>query len=405
MQTHANTTVLPSRIAIDFGTCLSCAAVTGGYFGPTIRAVKDTTGMGFSFPSSVYLASDNGDTELVVAHQAESRRTKDPSRYQREFKRDLGKEVRYLLGPREFTPSELISAMLRELKSEAQRCLPPENSLDECVLTVPARYEDYRRQLMIRAALDAALPCPQLLDEPLAAAFHYESVAGATVPEGACLLIYDLGGGTFDAALLQKRDGQFEKLAQPIGIEDCGGADFDREIFSELCSQCGPELRTVIAPDRSDLAARRMRDSAWAACREIKHQLTRNQAAEVLVAGTEYFQLNRSTFEARIKPYIDSTIALCKQLIREADVTGNRSARIVMVGGSCRIPLVRKSLEALGHQVVLIDDPELAVCQGAARYKALRIEPSAAPRKKTGGYVGYLVPKDPFTLSDHAKLP
>ncbi len=188
------------------------------------------------------------------------------------------------------------------------------------------------------------------------------------------LLVYDLGGGTFDAALLRKTATGFELLAQPLGLDDCGGCDFDRAIFQDLLQRCSPALRARLATD--DLAALRARDAVWNACRDLKHQLTEATDAEAWITQAhppEAYSLTRVDFERLIEPLLEQTVALCQRLVAAAGLTESDRAtlKVLMVGGSCRMPCVGRTLQQAFRQAPLsVDDPELAVCQGAAFHAA-----------------------------------
>jgi molecular chaperone DnaK len=188
-------------LGIDFGTCYSSAAV---WANGELKRVKEPLKLGYSFPSSVFV---NEKGELFVGEAAENQRRLNPERYRRAFKRDLGASTPFILGDRQFLPEDLVAAVLKTLKREAEEMV--QTPLERAVVTVPATYTVYRKQLMEKATKAAGFTTVELLAEPVAAAMYYDNPmsGGAALAEGEVLLVYDLGGGTFDAALLQKRGG------------------------------------------------------------------------------------------------------------------------------------------------------------------------------------------------------
>ena len=190
---------------------------------------------------------------------------------------------------------------------------------------------------------------------------------------GEILLVYDLGGGTFDVALLQKKGDGFEHLAVPAGIERCGGVDFDRAIYTDLVRR-EAELQEALQASRDDKQALVARLSIGEMCIDLKHQLSDVEDAElaVVVPGTGTFveyALKRTAFEGMITHAIEETIACCRQMIQRANLTYEQLNRILLVGGSCRIPHVQQMLkQEFKRPISMAPDLELVVCQGAALY-------------------------------------
>ena len=300
------------HLGIDFGTFYSSAALMTG---TTIRLVKDPMKHGYAFPSSVFL-SDGG--KVLVGQAAENKRFQDLSRYLREFKRDLGQDVPIILGDCKWRVDELVTEVLKKLKSEAEY-LSGGHPITDVVLTVPAIYAGYKRSLMQQAAESAGFRVT-LLEEPVAAATYYawQGNAAAHPQEDEVVLVYDFGGGTFDAALVKKSHDHFELLALPVGLEHCGGLDFDRRIYNDLKSGCSPELLEILETRDSNSLKTRLMVAEW--CQDIKHQLSESGEAEVLipVGHMESYGLTRDAFNAMIGPTVAETIQLCHALIRDA---------------------------------------------------------------------------------------
>lgn len=368
---------MTTRLSIDFGTCLSCAALR---VGDDLKIVKNPTKLGFSFPSSVYV-TEEGD--FLIGDNADYRRLKDPNRYFNGFKRYLGRDEPFPVGEREIFAQDLVAAVLQQLKAEAEKMLDGQPPSTAAVLTVPAEYQQHKRRLMEAAGRKAGFTEITLLEEPVAAAVYYAERAsgGRGLQEGENLLVYDLGGGTFDAALLQKQGNGFRLLVPPVGDPRCGGMDFDRCIYEDLQRRSSPTLQETLDPQRRDAEALRARSVVAEACQALKIQLTYAEDAEpVLPMFTEEdYRLTRSAFNAMILPYLEKTCGLCRRLIQEAGIGWEQVCGVLLVGGSCRVPYVQEVVaREFGRPVFRVEDPELAVCLGAALHGAERDRPASA---------------------------
>jgi Ethanolamine utilization protein EutJ (predicted chaperonin) len=356
-------------LGIDFGTCYSSAAfIRDGVLTPVKFGANIT-----SMPSSVYL--DKGG-KLLVGKAAENKRQLDPSRYRREFKREFGTSTPYTIGDRQFLPEELVTELLRRLKSEADAQSPDGHSFSGAVITVPANYQKGKRELMIEAGRAAGFASVLLLDEPVAAAVYHASQSSQS-HDGKTILVYDLGGGTFDAALIRKEGDAYEPLGLSVGHDRLGGIDFDRKIFEDLLARCSSALRDILtgqetAGAESRLTRLRARQFVADECRELKHHLSEDEEQTLTFpyAPLDEYTLTRAEFERMIAPLIAETCDICRRLVSEARVEWEQVARILLVGGSCRIPYVRHALEReLKRPALRVDDPEMAVCLGAALWK------------------------------------
>jgi F-box protein 11 len=369
-------------LGIDFGTCYSSAAFTMG--GDQITMVKEPLKHTYCFPSSIYLTEQGN---MLVGEAAENQRLRDVTRYRHEFKRHLGQNEPLLVGERKLRPEELVAEVLGELRREA------EETAEGCtfpgvIITVPATYADYKRDLMQTAGEAAGFRRVRLLEEPAAAAIYYAQSdhVGRELAEDEIIMVYDLGGGTFDAALVQKMGARYQLLAEPVGLEQCGGTDFDREIFEDLKGQVSSNLAELLRG--RDLNAMRGRLMVAELCQDLKHQLSADQEARVLIplGDMEEVHLHRDTFEAMIAPYVEQTVDLCHRLVEQnAGLQWGAIGRLLLVGGSCRIPYVKNALAQLGPPVVRVDDPELAVCRGAAVYGGELAEKLSHPVVASGG--------------------
>ena len=348
-------------LGIDFGTCNSSAALM---LNDSIKLVKEPMKGGYSFPSCVYLTEQG---EILVGVAADNNRLRDIGRYRGEFKRELGTNEPYQLGDRSMLPEELVTEVIKRLKSEAQKMLPPgQGAIKNAVITVPATYQQHKRSLMQKAAFAAGFTSVKLLEEPVAAATYYAH--HNLLKPGEIILVYDLGGGTFDATLIQKQDSTFQILATPMGLEDCGGVDFDRQIYQDVKNRCSQALHEQLEQRQSLLT----RVEVSGRCIEIKHQLSEAREATIhipILGQVESYDLTRMGFQQMIARYIDDTLAVCDRLLQSAGIEWKQVSQVLLVGGSCRIPYVKTAVEQrLGHSALLVDEPELAVCQGAAIY-------------------------------------
>ena len=362
------------RLGIDFGTCYSSAALLLEGVPTPINAPLTP---GYSLPSSVFITEKG---EILVGQVAEHNRQKNPQSYRREFKRDLGSPDPYTLGNVFMLPEELITEVLKKLKGEAEKVAQGrgEKSLTDALITVPATYSSYKRNLMQEAGVKAGFSQIQLLEEPVAAAIYYSH--HAQINDEDIILVYDLGGGTFDVTLMQKQGDKYQVLGMPKGLERCGGTDFDRLIYQKLKSSCSAELRQQLDPKNAQLARAIVSDL----CRELKHQLSEQSEASIYIpmglGNVESFELTRDAFNEMISPLIEEALDCCDQLVRSAGKNWQQVNQILLVGGSSRIPYVKEAIEKrFKISPFLVDKPELAVCLGAAICNSI---PSSKPEDK-----------------------
>ena len=347
------------HLGIDFGTTFSSAAL---FVNGEIKRVKEPIRSGYSYPSSAFVDNEG---KVLVGQAAENLRGQDISRYWREFKRDLGRTTPSTFGNRRFLPEDLVSEMLKVLKREAEEMV--NQQIESATVTIPASYAGYRAELMEQAARDAGFKQVQLLAEPVASAIYYDQ--GQPLADGERLLVYDLGGGTFDAALMQKRGDRFELLAQPVGDEKLGGRDFDTAIYQHLRQNCSETLNQLLDPRQRDARAMRIRYRVEDWLRDFKHQLSvvETHTDDLPTGDFDAYTLSRDTFQGLIHQQLQTTVDLCNRLVHDAGLKWSQVERILLVGGSCRIPYVRHLLEKrFNCNVVRVDEPELAVCLGAA---------------------------------------
>jgi len=350
-------------LAIDFGTCYSCAVRSlGGRF----DILSDPIEHRYVIPSSVLRTPDGG---FLIGHEAEDQRLRWPDRYQGEFKREFGGANPLPMGDREFTPEALVTEILRYFKREAE---DGGETIDAVVLTVPVSYGEHRRKLMLGAGRDAGFKQVSLIDEPVAAVL----APGPDNRTGdGLMLVYDLGGGTFDIALVQL-DGSTHSVHGADGDPTIGGLNFDRAIERDLKERgtADPPLSWVsenAIPGSADrLHAAELQRRARSFCRRAKHHLSRSERfdEELQVDGNRlHYELTRIELSQLVHADLSRTLHQCRQLLEDAGVTVDDLDRVVLVGGSCRLPFVAERIAAeLTPRVQRLPEPELAVCLGAA---------------------------------------
>lgn len=357
-------------LGIDFGTCYSSAAFISNDLPVTVKFGVNKT----SLPSSIYIDTEN----ILVGMVADNRGRHDPMNYRREFKRELGNKIPYQLNGRQFLPEQLVAEVLKKLKDEAEKQTTGKTKFNSAVVTVPVSYKKHKRNLIIKAAKEAGFSNVELLDEPVAAAIYHIFQTRSDVKEEK-ILVYDLGGGTFDASLIFKsKEGKYESLAESAGHDHLGGTDFDLQILADMMRNC-KEFEKIYnsrhdptTENETDKKKhlKKLRLKFWAAnaCQEIKHHLSEDAEAREFIPETdEEYVLQRADFEQMLSPFLLQTCEISKGLITSAGLKTSDIDVVLLVGGSCRIPCVEQTIKrGLKIQVKRVADPELAVCWGAA---------------------------------------
>ncbi|NLT53063.1 MAG: Hsp70 family protein [Actinomycetales bacterium] len=357
-------------LGIDVGTTYTAAAVW--------RAGRaETVGLGnraHPVPTVVYVDEDG---RHVVGEAADRRAATSPDRVAREFKRRFGDEVPLLLGGEEVTAEALTASVLRWVLEEvtAREGARPAH----VTLTVPATWRDFRQDLVTQTALLAGLDrstC-SLLPEPAAAAIYY---AGQhPLRPGTALGVYDLGGGTFDATVLRKTEDSLEVIGMPVGTDSVGGVDVDHALLRRVVAALGDAWERVDrdAPEaRSGLAALR------AAVVDAKEALSVEAATVVpvvLPGLVREVDITRAELERDIHDSVLLTVDIFRQAVTLAGLEVGDLDAVLLVGGSSRVPLVRRVVrEQLGVAVHVDAHPKFAICLGAAVSAGARITPARA---------------------------
>lgn len=315
-----------------------------------------------SIPSVVLL---RGDGSLSTGHAALQQGMAEPNRVAREFKRRMGDPAPILLAG---SPMAAHVLMARFLKSVIDRVAERLGEAPETVtVTHPANWGEYKRDYLRQTAERAGLNSWHPLSEPEAAAFHYAARDG--IEPGETVAVYDLGGGTFDAAILRSTDAGFVILGQPHGIENLGGVDFDEALFEHTTSRLADQLSSYDPNDPAVVASlRRLRADVETA--KITLSSETDTAVPVILPGHDTsVRVTRAEFEALIRPPIEDTIDSLQQALESAGTKPEQLAKVLLVGGSSRIPLVAQMItDALDRPVAVDTDPKHAVALGAAGY-------------------------------------
>ena len=356
-------------LGIDLGTTYTAAALCRPTVDELATHVVPLGSRSPAVPSVLFLA---GDGSLVVGEGAERRALTDPDRVVREFKRRIGDEIPLLVGGVPWQAHELAAVLVHWVW---QRVTEREGELPEGVaLTCPASWGPHKIRLFMQAVQATRigemtrLGRAELLSEPQAAAIGYASQERVEV--GAHLAVYDLGGGTFDAAVVRKDSATaFTVLGRPEGIDGLGGVTFDEMLFEHVCAAAGVPL-TQIDPNDPNIVpevARLRRE-----CTEAKEALSVDTDTTIPVAlggVRQRVRLTRAEFEEMIRPDLDRTIEALHRALESAAVDSTQLDAILLVGGSSRIPLVSQLISAEFGRAPAIDaDPKTAVAMGAARF-------------------------------------
>ncbi len=348
------------RLGVDLGTTFTAAAIGNGQ-PPAMLGLGNRA---LQIPSVLFLQDDG---QFLVGEAAERRGMVDPSRVVREFKRRIGDPVPVLVAGTPFSPQALTARLLSWVvaaATERQGSAP-----DEVVLTYPANWGDYKRELLDQVVALADIGKARTCPEPQAAAIQYSAKAGLS--PGARVAVYDLGGGTFDVCVLEKTADGFTILGSPDGVEHLGGVDFDEAVFQHVLSTLGPALADLDPNDTAvKLALTRLRRD----CVEAKEALSADVETVIPVSlpgRNTSVRLTRAELESLIGPSLQDTIAATSRALRGANTTSGQLSAIVLVGGSSRIPLVSHLLQSTFATTTSLDThPKHDIALGAVQYDA-----------------------------------
>ncbi|MDR2115550.1 MAG: Hsp70 family protein [Planctomycetaceae bacterium] len=300
---------------------------------------------------------------LLVGHPAKNQAILYPERTIKSIKRKMGEDIRIKLGDQEYSPPEISAMILRTLRSYAEESLG--QKVSKAVITVPAFFNDTQREATRLAGELAGLDVVRIINEPTAASLIYNS--DSTQQE--TLLVYDLGGGTFDVSIVRVEDGVLEVLASH-GDTHLGGDDFDQLLFDYVCDtfkkQHKVDLREIpVAVSRVlqavEEAKKRLSVEPFT---QIKEEFITEKNGISLHLDME---LSRMDYEEQILPLLEKTLTCLNDALNDAHLHPDDIDKVIMVGGASRTPLVHQLLESrLGSKLHGEIDPDLCVTMGAA---------------------------------------
>jgi molecular chaperone DnaK (HSP70) len=343
-------------VGIDLGTTNSEIAV---YRDGQPEVLVDE--LGRKILPSVVGVGEAGD--LLVGEEARNQFVLYPERTVRSIKRRMGSGEKVQLAGREYTPQEISAIILKRLKDIAERRLG--RSVRKAVITVPAYFSDVQRQATREAGEIAGLEVVRIINEPTAAAMVYE----ATQHQGKRILVYDLGGGTFDASIVRIESGVVEVISSH-GNNHLGGDDFDHKIVEHVLDHLKIKQGVDIS-DQPKAMARVLR-SAEAAKKQLSDHPFARIEEEYLAesAGKPVhlsLELSREDYEDMIAPFIEETLGAVHIALESASLTSSEVDEILLVGGATRTPMVRRRLrESFGKEARGEVDPDLCVAMGAS---------------------------------------
>lgn len=343
-------------IGIDLGTTNSCVAVMEGGEAVVIPNAEGNR----TTPSVVGFKKDG---ERVVGETAKRQSITNPDRTIISIKRHIGTNHKESIDGKDYTPQEISAIILQKLKADAEAYLG--SPVTQAVITVPAYFNDSQRQATKDAGKIAGLEVLRIVNEPTAAALAY----GLEKSEDQTILVYDLGGGTFDVSILELGDGFFEVKATS-GDNKLGGDDFDQVIIDHLTAEFKKEHGIDLSKDKA--AVQRLKDAAEKAKKELSSVLTTTVSLPFItvVDGVpQHLELNltRAKFEELSAHLVERTLGPTRQALSDAGLSPTQIDKVVLVGGSTRIPAVVEEIKKLigkdPHKGV---NPDEVVALGAA---------------------------------------
>ncbi len=347
-------------IGIDLGTTFSCVAVLEGG-SPTII----TNSEGERITPSVVAFTETG--ERLVGRLARRQAITNPLRTIASIKRQMGTDHRVKIDAQgkvtEYSPEQISAMILQKLKQDAEAHLG--GRVNKAVITVPAYFNDAQRQATKDAGTIAGLEVMRIINEPTAAALAY----GLDKQHEQTILVYDLGGGTFDVSILEIGDGVFDVLATD-GDTRLGGDDFDQRIVDWLLEDFRKDSGVDLSRDPS--AMQRLRDAAESAKKELSSRMETTINLPYITAdatGPKHLEkkLTRAKFESMIDDYLTRTISIVDATLREAGKNADTIHQVVLVGGSTRIPKVQELVgKRIPGKINREINPDEVVAAGAA---------------------------------------
>ena len=343
-------------IGIDLGTTNSCVAVMEGGDAVVIPNAEGNR----TTPSVVAFSKDG---ERMVGQVAKRQAITNPDRTVISIKREMGTDYKVDIDGKKYTPQEISAMILQKLKSDAEAYLG--QSVTEAVITVPAYFTDAQRQATKDAGKIAGLDVKRIINEPTAAALAY----GVDKETAQKVMVYDLGGGTFDVSILDIDDGVIEVLAT-AGNNRLGGDDFDKCVMDWMAAEFKKTEGVDLTGDK--VAMQRLKEAAEKAKIELSGVTSTNINLPYITAdatGPKHLDLTltRAKFDQLTAHLVEATAGPVRQALSDAGLSGNDLAKVLMVGGSSRIPAVQDMVKKLtGKEGFKGINPDECVAMGAA---------------------------------------
>ncbi len=342
-------------IGIDLGTTNSCVAVLEGgepVVIPNAEGARTT-------PSVVAFK----DQERLVGQVAKRQAITNPERTIASIKREMGTSHKVQVDGKDYTPQEISAMILRKLKQDAEAYLG--ETITQAVITVPAYFSDSQRQATKDAGRIAGLEVLRIINEPTAASLAY----GMDKEVNQKILVYDLGGGTFDVSILEIGDGVFEVLATN-GDNRLGGDDFDQRVMDYIATEYRKETGIDLRNDRK--ALQRLKEAAEKAKVELSGVVSTDINLPFITmdaSGPRHLEmtLTRAKFQELISDYVDKTKDCMFKALRDANLSSDKIDKVILVGGSSRIPMVQEMVKTVtGKEPFKGINPDECVAIGAA---------------------------------------
>ncbi|OFO29802.1 molecular chaperone DnaK [Fusobacterium sp. HMSC064B11] len=343
-------------IGIDLGTTNSCVAIMEG---GNVTIIPNSEGARTT-PSVVNI-KDNG--EVVVGEIAKRQAVTNPTSTVSSIKTHMGSDYKVEIFGKKYTPQEISAKILQKLKKDAEAYLGEE--VKEAVITVPAYFTDSQRQATKDAGTIAGLDVKRIINEPTAAALAY----GLEKKKEEKVLVFDLGGGTFDVSVLEISDGVIEVIST-AGNNHLGGDDFDNEVINWLVTEFKKETGIDLSNDK--MAYQRLKDAAEKAKKELSTLMETSISLPFITmdaTGPKHLEmkLTRAKFNDLTKHLVEATQGPTKTALKDANLDANQIDEILLVGGSTRIPAVQEWVENFfGKKPNKGINPDEVVAAGAA---------------------------------------
>ena len=344
-------------IGIDLGTTNSCVAVFEGG-----EPIVITNPEGARTTPSVVAFTKTG--ERLVGQVAKRQAVTNPDKTVSSIKRDMGSDRKVSIDGKQYTPQEISAMVLQKLKADAEAYLG--TTVTEAVITVPAYFTDAQRQATKDAGKIAGLEVKRIINEPTAAALAY----GMDKEESQKIMVFDLGGGTFDVSLLDISDGVFEVLATK-GNNRLGGDDFDDRIVNWMADQFALE-NGGIDLRKDKMAHQRLKDAAEKAKIELSGVMSTAISLPFITAdatGPKHFEatLTRAKFDELTRDLVEATLVPTRDALKDSGLSVSEVSKVLLVGGSTRIPAVQEAIKKfMGKEPFKGINPDECVAIGAA---------------------------------------